>query len=358
MKMRLWWAKWQRLTRWEFWPVWAVYPPVFFSVIWEGLRLRGLTLWANCNPGMTLSGIALESKSGLLASLEAGDEGIRVARFRRVSGEGAEPVEEVKSFVREVGGFPVILKPDVGQRGQGVAIVHDEEEAREWISHCDEVFLVQEYVRGLEFGVQWARFPETKRGMIPSLCGKHPQRIQGDGKRTLKELILDDDRAVLMASYYFKKFAGELNRVLVDGELFGIAPIGTHSRGAVFTDERSLVTERLRGAFDRLGDRFPGFHLGRYDIKVPSIDDLQAGREIVVLELNGVMGEPAHIYQPGYPWWRGIRDLCRHFRLAAEIGKACCDRGIDPPELGDLLDLIRQHREKDYLEVDERWVRE
>ena len=45
-------------------------------------------------------------------------------------------------------------------------------------------------------------------------------------------------------------------------------------------------------------------------------------RDLVILELNGVTGEPAHVYQPGYPWWKGMRDLCRHWRRACEIGAA------------------------------------
>ena len=169
----------------------------------------------------------------------------------------------------------------------------------------------------------------------------------------MEELILADDRAVLMAKYYFTKFADTLDQVVERGQKFILAPIGTHSRGAVFTDERSLITEELREVFDELGERFPGFNFGRYDVKVPSIADLQAGRHIRVLELNGVMGEPAHMYQPGYPWRKGMADLCRHFKMAAEIGAAWREQGVSPPEPGDLLDLIREHCDKNYLEVDE-----
>lgn len=49
--------------------------------------------------------------------------------------------------------------------------------------------------------------------MITSVCGKHAQHVTGDGVRTLKELIIDDDRAVLMAGFYFKKFAGQLSEI-------------------------------------------------------------------------------------------------------------------------------------------------
>jgi hypothetical protein len=354
MHKRLWRARWQRLVRWEFWPVWMVYPPVICSVIWHGLRLRGLTLWANCNPAMEASGIALEEKGGILDSFGGKDGRVRIARYLRIEAGANDAFDRVLSFIKKGKlEYPVVLKPDFGQRGQGVEIVHDEDSVRRWISQCEEGFLVQEFIGGLEFGVQWACFPGKKTGRITSLCGKHAQSVKGDGRSTLRQLIEEDDRAVLSHSYYFKKYAKELETVLAVDEEFKLAPLGTHSRGAVFTDERSLATDELREAFDELGARYPGFNLGRYDVKVPSVEDLQEGRNIVVLELNGVMGEPAHVYQPGYPWRRGIADLCRHFRLAAEIGEAWRARGVAPPEAGDLVDLIRKHREKDYLEVDE-----
>lgn len=351
---RLLWARWQRLKRWEFWPVWAVYPPVLASVIWHGIRLRGLTLWANCNPGMEASGMALEEKGGILDSFKGPEGRVRVARYLRIEEGAADGFERVRNYIREQGlEYPVVLKPDFGQRGQGVEIVKDELSARRWIEHCEEGFLVQELITGLEFGVHWSKFPDEEKGIIASLCRKHPQFVTGDGERTLEKLILDDDRAVLMARYYFSKYSDSLPRVLDRDERFMLAPIGTHSRGAVFTDERPLITEELREAFDEMGARFPGFNHGRYDVKVPSVEDLQAGRNIVVLELNGVMGEPAHIYQPGYPWWKGVGDLCRQFRTAAELGAAWRARGRQAPEPGDLLDLIRRHRAKNYLEVDE-----
>ena len=340
--------------RWEFWPVWAVYPPVIGSLIWNGIRLRGLTLWASCNPSMEASGMAMEEKGDILDSFQGAEGRVRLARYLRISAGGAGAFEEVEGFLKKEGlSYPVVLKPDLGQRGQGVEIVEDEEAARRWVGNCEEGFLVQELIGGIEFGVHWSRFPDAEKGSIASMCGKHPQAVTGDGARSLERLILDDDRAVLMAGYYFSKYAEELERVLKVGEVFALAPIGTHSRGAVFTDERALVTEELRGVFDELGERFPGFHFGRYDVKVPSVEDLQAGRNIVVLELNGVMGEPAHIYQPGYPWWRGMVDLCQHFKTAAEIGAGWRAKGIEPPAPGDLLDLIRKHCEKDYLEIDE-----
>ena len=351
---RLVYARWQRLRRWEFWPLWVVYLPVLLSLLWHGIRLRGLTLWVNCNPGMLMSGMALEAKGDVLDGFKGEDAQVKIAKYLRVAEGCPDAFEKVMSFLKEVAwSFPVVLKPDYGQRGQGVEIVRDEAGVRRWVGNCEEGFLVQEMVEGLEFGVHWSRAPGEEVGVISSLCGKHPQGVRGDGVRTLEQLILEDERALLMAGYYFKKYASSLGQVIGEGEEFQLAPIGTHSRGAVFTDERALVTERLREVFDELSAGFPGFCFGRYDVKVPSVEALQAGREIVVLELNGVMGEPAHVYQPGYPWWRGMCDFFAHFRRAAEIGEQWRERGVRPPEPGDLFDLIRRHCEKSYLEVDE-----
>ncbi|MEJ6568068.1 MAG: hypothetical protein QNL80_04325 [Akkermansiaceae bacterium] len=349
---RLLWGRWQRLVRWEFWPVWAVYPPVLLWWVVEAIRYGGWTLWTNCNPGMLASGMAMESKGGILDAFEGPEGAVRTAKYLRMK-EGDDFSKMAAWMEKENLSFPIVLKPDLGLRGQGVEIVKDETTARRWISECRDGIVVQELIGGMEFGVHWAKSPNSEKGEIASLCGKLPQFLAGDGERTLEELILLDERAVMMTAYYFSKYEDQLNRVLPEGEKFTLAPIGTHSRGAVFTDERKLVTPGLVAAFDELGARYEGFHFGRYDVKVPCVEDFKAGRNIVILELNGVTGEPAHIYQPGYPWWKGMRDLCLHFSSATQIGAAHRDRGVDPPTLSELWELTRAHAKKDYLEVDQ-----
>jgi len=335
-------------VRWEFWPMWAIYPPSVLYLFWLAIRHRHFMLWANCNPAMPASGLALESKGGILDSFEGPDGQIKVARYLRIEPGAADAEQQI---LQSGFAFPIVLKPDLGQRGQGVKIVQNEEEARAWLAGCEDGVVVQEYIEGLEFGVHWSKHPREEKGEIRSLCGKHPQKVIGDGQSTLEELILRDDRAVMMQAFYFKKYHSDLQRILEGGEEFWIAPIGTHSRGAVFTDERHLVTEDLVAAFDELGLRFEGFHFGRYDVKVPSIEDLKAGRSIAVLELNAVTGEPAHIYHPGYSWWSGMKDFRAHFRRATEIGLAWREQGVEPPSFSEVWSLAMEHREKNYYEA-------
>lgn len=348
---RLLYARWQRFVRWEFWPVWAVYPPVFLWWVVEAFRHGGWTLWTNCNPGMLASGMAMESKGDILDHFEGPEGLVKIARYLRLD-QGAD-FSELESWMEAQGlSFPIVLKPDLGLRGQGVEIVKDAKGAKRWLAECEDEIIVQEMVEGIEFGVHWARHPESQQGEIRSLCGKLTQGVIGNGESTLEELILADDRAITMARYYFTKYEEQLSEVIPEGVEFTLAPIGTHARGAVFTDERKLVTPELVAAFDELGARYEGFHFGRYDVKVPNVEDLKKGQNIFILELNGVTGEPAHIYQPGYPWWKGMRDLCLHFSRATEIGAAHRERGVEPPTLGELWGLLTAHRGKSYYEID------
>ena len=101
--------------------------------------------------------------------------------------------------------FPVVLKPDAGQRGSGVAIVRSPEQLREYLTHSSFPVILQEYVPGEEYGVFYYRYPGDERGRVFSVTEKRMPVLLGDGKRTLEELILADDRAVCMSDFYLRK---------------------------------------------------------------------------------------------------------------------------------------------------------
>ena len=65
--------------------------------------------------------------------------------------------------------------------------------------------IVQEYVGGAEFGVFYYRRPSEPRGHIFSVTEKRFPMVVGDGRRTLEQLILDDERAVCSARLYLER---------------------------------------------------------------------------------------------------------------------------------------------------------
>jgi membrane protein DedA with SNARE-associated domain len=330
-------GRWRRLTRWEFWPPWAFYPPVLFYVAWLAVRHRGLTVFTAANPAIPEGGFVGESKADILRGL-AGSDGA-VARFERVVG-GADAearVAAAHAFVRAAGlAFPVVVKPDVGQRGEGVRIVASAAELDEAVraSHGDAI--VQEYVPGVEFGVFYVRRPDEASGHIFAITDKRFPEVVGDGRRTLEALILSDDRAVAMAATYFDLHRGRLWDVPAEGERVRLVELGTHCRGAVFLDGAWARTDALEAAIDGVARRFDGFHFGRFDVRTPSVEAFREGRDFKVVELNGVTSEATNIYDPK----NGLRDAYRvlfaQWRLAFEIGAANRDRGFAPATAGEV----------------------
>jgi hypothetical protein len=70
--------------------------------------------------------------------------------------------------------------------------------------------------------------------------------------------------------------------------------------GAIFVDAQHLLTPVLEAWVDRVAQGYPGFYLGRFDLRVPDQAALREARAIQVIELNGVTSEPVHIYDPSY----------------------------------------------------------
>ncbi|MGH9536361.1 MAG: hypothetical protein ACRD3H_00470 [Terriglobales bacterium] len=260
------------------------------------------------------------------------------------SGVCSERVAEAEEFMRQHGlQFPVVLKPDAGQRGSGVAIVRSLEQLRDYLSTSFPAIL-QEYVAGEEYGVFYYRYPDRERGQIFSVTEKRMPVLVGDGKRTLEELILADDRAVCMADFYLRQNSKHTQRVPAAGEEVQLVEIGTHCRGAVFLDGGETINPALEEVIDQIAKTFDGFFFGRFDIRVPSREDFMAGRNMKIVELNGVTSEATHIYDPKLSLFDAYRVLFRQWRIAFEIGDLNRQRSTQPASVGALLDAAREYQ--------------
>ena len=335
---------WKRLVRWEFWPPYVFYPPVVVYVAYLGLRFRGWTLFTACNPGMPASGFVGESKHEILEQLKGAEEWL--PRFVLLPlGDAARRARQVEEFMRQNQMvFPVVLKPDAGQRGAGVAIVRSDDQVRDYFDHSDFPVIVQEYVPGREFGVFYYRYPGEDRGRVFSITEKNMPILIGDGKHTLEDLILADDRAVCMSDFYEHKNAHRTHDIPAAGEKIQLVEIGTHCRGAIFLDGAYTITPALEDVIERIARTFTGFFFGRFDIRVPSVEDFMAGRNLKVVELNGVTSEATHIYDPKLSLWTAYRTLFQQWRIAFEIGARNRAAGVTPTPVLGLLRMIRDYR--------------
>jgi hypothetical protein len=147
--------------------------------------------------------------------------------------------------------FPLILKPDVGQRGDGVRLVHGEREALEYLAAHNAAVIAQVYHPGpYEAGIFYYRLPGEARGRIFSLTDKHFPHVVGDGRTTLAALIQRHPRYHLQSPLFFGRHQADLARILRPGEPFRLGVAG-NLRGAIFLDGSDLITEATRASADR-----------------------------------------------------------------------------------------------------------
>lgn len=333
-----------RKVRWEFWPMYVFYPPVFLYVLYLGVKYRGLTVFTSCNPAIVAGGFVGESKFDILKRFSGGGEAM--LRFALISkGNAAERVEKAKTFLERAGlKFPVVLKPDAGQRGSGVAVVRSDEELSDYLTNKNYDTIIQEFAEGKEFGVFYYRHPKEPTGHIFSITEKRLPVLVGNGVQTLEHLILSDDRAVCMADFYARKNAKRLEEILANGESVQLVELGTHCRGAIFLDGTGAITPALTETIDRISKTFEGFHFGRYDIRTPSVEDLMAGRNLKIVELNGVSSEATHIYDPKLSLFQAYRILFEQWEIAFEIGSENRARGCKPATVDELIKFLVQYR--------------
>ncbi len=341
---RLAYSSWKRLTRWEFWPAKMVYPPVLLYIFFLALKYRSLTLPTLSNPIMPCGGLIDESKLDILRRLQKA--GAPVASFVEIPEDCAasEKVRIVKTALEDWDSdFPVVIKPDQGERGKGVCIVKSETMLEEVLLNIEGKQIAQKYISGLEFGVFYWRLPEEKEGEIPSITRKLYTSVTGDGVSTLEQLILEDHRAVCSAATFLKTHAEELYRVPELDQKVKLVEIGTHARGSLFLDACDLSTEALVTTFDRISHAMEGYYLGRFDLKVPNEESLKQGKGIEIVELNLLTSEPTHMYDPKHSVFEAWRLLMTQWRTAFEIGAQLRKKGMKPMGIVAFARLMWNH---------------
>lgn len=327
--LALWVARFQRMTRFEFWPMWLFYAPVVPWIGWLMLRHRTITAPSAVNPSIPDGGLVGESKSHIMSLLEGSPEFI--ARTTLIAGgrQSERRCARLEPWMQREGlSYPVVLKPDVGQRGDGVRVVRHGEDARRYFARMMFPVVAQEYIPGpMEAGIFYLRHPEQERGQIFSITLKQFPTITGDGVRTVEELILDDPRARLIAPVYLKRHRRRRKHVLAPGETIRLVEAGNHCQGAIFKDGGALRTEALESAVDQIARTAPGIFFGRFDVRFGSLEDLRNGKNFHIIELNGASAEATHIWDEDMTLRGAYRVLFEQYAHLFAIGVANRRRG-------------------------------
>ena len=317
------WKKWgkrkkrrQKNSRREFRPRQVFYLPIYIYWFILGIKSKSLVFFSASNPWFFMGWFGDYSKRAILKQFDT--ELIPQTLF--VS--HGTPNDLVRDQLSQQWlTFPLIIKPDSGERWFMVAKITNWEEFNEQLHIQIDDFLIQEYIDyPFEYGVLYYRFPWEKYGHISGIVGKEFLTVTGNGKDTLEELITAHPRLRFYDTLLAKQYHDERDSIITQWTTKKLIEFGTHSRGSMFVDASDLITDAMVQKFDNISSQVEWFHIGRYDVKVESIEDLQAWR-VKILELNGAEWEPTWMYDPKNSVWKARRIMFHHWSILAQISR-------------------------------------
>lgn len=326
-----------------------MYAPLVPWIALLALRHRGVMTFTCVNPVIGAGGgVVGESKHRIQSSLtlpEAlacalippGPPQRRLETLREAMCRGPLPAE-----------YPVVLKPDAGQRGYAVRVARSEDDAQDYLTQMQRPVLAQAYHAGpVEVGVLWVRDPGAASGRVGSVfsvTAKEFPLLKGDGRHSLEQLIRRHPRFRCQAAVFLERLHDRRHEVPPVGETIRLTTIGNHCQGAIFRNGAHLLTPELEAWIDRaatsltaepldgppLSEGDNGLDFGRFDLRAPSLEDLRAARNLAIIELNGATAESTNIYDPDRSvfWAWGV--LFRQWALLYRLGARRRRLGVPP----------------------------
>jgi pimeloyl-ACP methyl ester carboxylesterase len=373
-----------RVLHHEWWPAWLFYLPLAPYIIFLGFKHRRVGTVVGCNPGIAKGGgIVGESKAEIAASLRNADRfalptrlipacdpaGNQLSPGSRAALAVAAQREHPDAF-----DFPVVLKPDAGQRGYAFKIARTPADLISYFTSFTRDAVLQKYHSGPhEAGVFWTRDPRTVShpavispataepavavGAIFSITAKTFPVLRADGRRTIEELIFAHPRFRLQARTFLARFAARASEIPAAGERIPLASAGNHVQGTLFSDGSHLITPALTARINQIAADFSGvvdraqpnnpnarggqLDFARFDIRFTSPEDLARGINFAIVEVNGTFAESTNLYDPRRSPLFAYRTLFTQWRTAYTLGAERCKHGAEPIKVLNFIKLLR-----------------
>lgn len=228
-----------------------------------------------------------------------------------------QPNDDLETILQRINSeniqFPLIAKPDIGLRGTAVKKIHNAEELENYLKKAKFDILIQDLIPyENEIGLFYVKLP-NQTGKITGIVSKEFMILTGNGKNTIRELLHQDKRYLLQLETLELEYKNLLNNVLKEGETINLVPYGNHCRGTKFVDASHEITSEMTESFNAICSQIKDFHFGRMDIMYHSYEDLAQGKNFQIVEINGAISEPTHMYDPKHSLLFGWKELTRHF---------------------------------------------
>ncbi len=311
------------ISRLEFLPGWITYGPIVATWVALGLWYRDFSLPTAANPSITTGGLCGEAKSSILDLVQARARDW-IAPYAVMTTE-ADDMARAEQVLEAAGlALPIVIKPDIGCNGTGVRLVRTGEALAQALAAFPRgvALVLQAFVpHPGEAGIFYIRMPGEASGRVTSLTLKTPPMVVGDGRSSLRALILADPRHARLQALYLDRLGARLDEVPRQGETVQLVFAGNHCKGSIFTNGASNITPALTARIEAIARAIPDFHFGRFDVRFASTAALRRGEDFRIIEINGVGAEATHIWDPRTSLWDIWAVQLRHYGAAWRIAR-------------------------------------
>ena len=222
--------------------MWLVYIPVIPIVLFYVLKTRRWFFFSNVNPDFKTGALLGASKFNILnkVPLQYRPNTIFVHKNQT-------DINGIKESMIELNiDFPLIVKPDIGERGLLVALIKNEKELQTYLEANYIDIIVQEFIDlPNECGIFYIRKPHEKQGHVVSVGLKNFLTLKGDGQSTVRDLMSQNPRAKLQLDRFEIENKKLLDSIPASNSVLNLEPIGNHSRGTCFRRWKPSHIQRI-----------------------------------------------------------------------------------------------------------------
>ncbi|MGY0407813.1 MAG: hypothetical protein ACWIPJ_05590, partial [Polaribacter sp.] len=232
-------------------------------------------------------------------------------------------------------------------RGLLLKKIASETELIAYLKKYPIAFLVQDFLsEEYECGIFYYRYPEDTTGKITSITLKEFPFIIGDGAKTLETLIKENNRTKQYFHLLKNNFSDGLDIIIENKKKVQLSAIGNHSKGTRFLNGNYLISEKLEATITKLNIQIDGWFYGRLDVKYASFEELEKGN-FKILELNGILAEPTHIYDTrSCNYLQALKEMRIHWKQLYKIARINHDQKNIPyrSTIGLLKDVHKMNK--------------
>lgn len=322
----------EKIGAFERLPKWLNLVPMVAQWLWLGLRYGSVTLPSSANPNITTGGLVGDTKSEYFTCMGEVARA-HVADFAMFRAQGAYSLGKAMVAMRKAGlEFPLVAKPDLGWCGYGVRRIEDATALRDYLSRYPENadLMLQQYLdEPGEAGLFYMRHPDQREGRLLGILLRHYPQVTGDGVSTIAQLVERDVRLQRTTHNAEHECDYDPHCVPAAGESVRLSLIASTRVGGCYEDGSEHATAELSAAVEAIAQDMPQFHVGRFDVRYRTLDELRRGH-FTIMEVNGAGSEAVHAWDPKYSIGDVYRIVFAKQRLLFALAAANRARGHKP----------------------------